>query len=595
MVEARDKSSEVFRKVLRFMAGHWIRHKAVVVGSVLGMTLYTLSEVVVPVFAGRLVDAMVQGQAGVDTVVTAFTTMATLGLASITLSHFATRGAASMTLRTMTGVIQEAFHRVQRLSTDWHVNRFAGTTVRQITRGMWAVDALHSVLLLGLLPAFVMLVSTVLLLAQRWPTIGLIMASGAAVYIVLSVMLTIHVVAPAALLSNALDSRIGGVIADALGANAVVKSFGGEAREDARLMFVLKKWSHRTLRTWMRHIWSGTSQATALWMIRTGVTAAALSLWWKGRATAGEITYVLTTYFIVHSYLRDVGQQVHQLQHAVNEMEGMVCIFDEPLRITDPAGACPLDIHAGEVKFEHVSFGYSGREDPLFRDLNLRIAAGERVGLVGHSGSGKTTFVKLIQRLYDVDGGRIVIDGQNISHGTQESLRSQIALVPQEPILFHRSIAENIAYARPDASFDQIEFAARLANAHDFICQLPRGYGTLVGERGVKLSGGERQRVALARAFLADAPILILDEATSSLDSESEHLIQEALGRLMSGRTSIVIAHRLSTVRAMDRILVFEHGKIVEDGDHESLVRRPHGRYRRLFARQSGNLSPEYR
>ncbi len=174
--------------------------------------------------------------------------------------------------------------------------------------------------------------------------------------------------------------------------------------------------------------------------------------------------------------------------------------------------------------------------------------------------------MKLIQRLYDVTEGRVLIDGQDVTHATQESLRSQIAIVQQEPILFHRSLAENISYARPDATLEEIERAARLANAHDFIVRLPRGYQTLVGERGVKLSGGERQRVALARAFLADAPILILDEATSSLDSESEALIQQAMDRLMSGRTSIVIAHRLSTVRAMDRILVFEHGRIVEEG-----------------------------
>ena len=226
----------------------------------------------------------------------------------------------------------------------------------------------------------------------------------------------------------------------------------------------------------------------------------------------------------------------------------------------------------------------------LFENVGFELHAGERIGLVGHSGSGKTTFVKLIQRLYDVTEGRIVIDGQNVAHATQTSLRSQIAIVQQEPILFHRSLAENIAYARPEASQMQIERAARLANAHEFITRLPRAYQTLVGERGVKLSGGERQRVALARAFLADAPILILDEATSSLDSESEALIQEAMDRLMSGRTSIVIAHRLSTVRAMNRILVFEHGRIVEEGSHETLLCRPHGHYRRLFERQSGDI-----
>ena len=223
---------------------------------------------------------------------------------------------------------------------------------------------------------------------------------------------------------------------------------------------------------------------------------------------------------------------------------------------------------------------------PLFTDLSLDLRAGERVGLVGRSGSGKTTFVKLVQRLYDVSGGRILIDGQDIAQATQQSLRSQIAIVQQEPILFHRTLAENIAYGRPGASLIEIEQAAQLANAHDFIMRLPKGYGTLVGERGVKLSGGERQRVALARAFLADAPVLILDEATSSLDSESEALIQEAMERLMKGRTAIVIAHRLSTVQSLDRILVFDHGDVVEQGNHAVLMARSGGIYRSLFERQ---------
>ena len=223
----------------------------------------------------------------------------------------------------------------------------------------------------------------------------------------------------------------------------------------------------------------------------------------------------------------------------------------------------------------------------------MTIRGGERVGLVGHSGSGKTSFIKLIQRLYDVSGGRVTIDGQDVSHATQQSLRAQIAIVQQEPILFHRSLADNIAYARPGASQAEIERAARLANAHDFIARLPRGYATLVGERGVKLSGGERQRVALARAFLADAPILILDEATSSLDSESEALIQQAMDRLMQGRTAIVIAHRLSTVRTLDRILVFDQGHIVEDGDRATLLANVDGQYRRLFDRQSGAVRDE--
>jgi ATP-binding cassette subfamily B protein len=302
------------------------------------------------------------------------------------------------------------------------------------------------------------------------------------------------------------------------------------------------------------------------------------------------VATVLTAYFIVLGYLRDIGYHIANLQRGINEMEELVTLHDQPLGVVDAGDAGPIHIQGGAITFDRVGFHYGPHLAPLFEDFSLDIAAGERVGLVGHSGSGKTTFVKLVQRLHDVTAGRIMIDGQDIAAAAQASLRAQIAIVAQEPILFHRS---NIAYARPSASQAEIEQAAWLANAHDFIARLPRGYGTLVGERGVKLSGGERQRVAIARAFLADAPILILDEATASLDSESEALIQEAMERLMTGRTVIVIAHRLSTVRALDRILVFERGRVIEEGTHAGLVARRDGVYRRLFERQAMGLLPE--
>jgi ATP-binding cassette subfamily B protein len=300
---------------------------------------------------------------------------------------------------------------------------------------------------------------------------------------------------------------------------------------------------------------------------------------------------VLTAFFVIQGYLRDVGMHIRNLQRSVNDMEELVDFHAQPIGVPDRPGAQPIRITAGQVVFDRVTFHYAGHNTPLYEDFSVRIAPGEKVGLVGRSGSGKTTFVKLIQRLYDINAGRILIDGQDIAQATQASLRGQIAIVQQEPILFHRSLTDNIAYARPGATAAQVQRAAELANAHHFIARLPKGYGTLVGERGIKLSGGERQRVALARAFLADAPILILDEATSSLDSESELLIQQAMERLMRGRTAIIIAHRLSTVRALDRILVFDRGRIVEEGDHRQLVHRDRGIYRGLFEKQAGELA----
>jgi ATP-binding cassette subfamily B protein len=580
--------SQALRTVLAFTIRHWGRAGRLAAAVALAQSLATVTEIFVPLYLGRLVDALGHGGAGRGDAIAAFGAMVALGAAMVVLRHLAWWAIVPLTLRIMRDIANEAFQRIQRFSTDWHANAFSGSTVRKVTRGMWALDTLDDTLLLALLPSLVVLIGTMLLLGAHWPVMGLVMGVGALAYVALTVTLATRVIAPASRLSNQWDTRIGGVLADAIGTNAVVKAFGAEEREEARLAQTIAKWSRRTRRTWMLFTYAGTGQLALLWLVRSAVTGTALWLWWQGRATPGDVAYVLTTYLVVHGYLREIGQYVHQLQRAVNEMEELVEIHDQPLGIEDRAGAQPIRIEEGTIRFEHVSFRYGGHATPLYEDLDVTIPAGQRVGLVGPSGSGKTTFVKLIQRLYDVTGGRVAIDGQDVAHATQGSLRRQVAIVPQEPILFHRSLAENIGYARPDATPAEIEQAARLANAHDFITRLPRGYRTMVGERGVKLSGGERQRVALARAFLADAPILILDEATSSLDSESETAITEAMARLMVGRTTVVVAHRLSTVRALDRILVFDTGRIVEDGDHATLLGIEAGRYRRLFESQSG-------
>jgi ATP-binding cassette subfamily B protein len=580
--------------VLAYTAGHWRRRKLLVARVAGAILLATLADVFIPFFSGRLVDALLLAdtarEVALANALQAFGIMVGLGAAMVTLRHYGWLGVIPLSLGMMTDIAQETFARVQRFSTDWHANSFSGSVMRKVTRGMWAVDQLNDTLLLALLPSAFVLVATTVLLAVQWPLMGLIVALGAAAYVAMTVTLAVFYIAPASRLSNAWDTRIGGTLADALGCNAVVKAYGGEDREDARLAQVLARWSRRSARTWFRHTLAGTGQHVVLLLVRTLLAGAGLWLWWVGRATPGDVTYLLTTYFVVHGYLRDVGMHVHNLQRSVNEMDELVELHATPIGIEDRPDAVPARITAGEVRFENVGFHYGAHETPLYRDLSVTIRAGERVGLVGHSGSGKTTFVKLIQRLYDVTGGCILIDGQDVAGVTQQSLRSKIAIVPQEPVLFHRTLAENIGYGRPGASQAEIERAARLANAHDFIARLPKGYQTLVGERGVKLSGGERQRIALARAFLVDAPILILDEATSSLDSESEQLIQRAVERLLKGRTAIVIAHRLSTVRALDRILVFDQGRIVEDGPHGELMSRPSGRYRHLFERQMGDL-----
>jgi ATP-binding cassette subfamily B protein len=590
MTASRDKRPAAIRVVLPFVFRHWLEQPvgaAVIAGGLLGATV---ADLFMPVFSGQLVDAMTSGASDPSAkraAIAAFGAIVALGFASMVLRLVGLQAIVPFTLRIMSDVSRDAFMRVQRFSTDWHANSFAGSTVRKITRGMWALDLLNDTILMALLPSLVVLLGSMILLGLHWSSLGLVIAVGALAYVSMTVVFSTRYIAPAARVSNAWDTKVGGTLADALTCNAVVKSFGAEAREDARLARVISRWRTRVRRTWLRYNYTSTAQLSVLLCLRASVIGGALLLWIAGRASPGDVTYVLTSYYIIHAYLRDVGMHINNLQRSVNDMEELVAIHDEAIGIADAPDARAIDIQGGRIVFEDVTFHYGGHRAPLYDGLSVDIRAGERVGLVGRSGSGKTTFVKLVQRLYDVSGGRILIDGQDIAKATQQSLRSQIAIVQQDPILFHRSLAENIAYGRPGASMAAIEQAARLANAHEFILRLPKGYGTLVGERGVKLSGGERQRVALARAFLADAPVLILDEATSSLDSESEALIQQAMERLMKGRTSIVIAHRLSTVRSLDRILVFDRGEIVEQGTHAALANRAGGIYRGLFERQA--------
>lgn len=294
-------------------------------------------------------------------------------------------------------------------------------------------------------------------------------------------------------------------------------------------------------------------------------------------------TYTVTNQF------NFINNGLQRFNRAFGDASGMTAALDEPRLVADSPDAFDLEVSEGSIDFAGIGFDYDdgGVKTRVFDGFDLHIPAGQRVGLVGASGAGKTTLTKLLLRLSDIQEGRIEIDGQNIADATQQSLRRRIAYVPQESLLFHRSVAENIAYGRPDATMEQIREAARRANALEFIERLPQGFDTVTGERGVKLSGGQRQRIAIARAILADCPILVLDEATSALDSESEKMVQDALAELMRGRTAVVVAHRLSTVAGLDRIVVLENGRIVEDGPHDELIEAG-GVYAGLWNRQTG-------
>jgi ATP-binding cassette subfamily B protein len=459
---------------------------------------------------------------------------------------------------------------------------------------MWAMDTFEDTLLMGLLPAVTIMIGVTVMLTIQLPLVGLAGGVMIAVYCGGSIWVSVRVLSPRFKDSAAADTRIGATLADIITGNPTVKSFGAETREDALFGRVVQSWRTKSFRAWQTAVAADAGRSAFRVVMTTSMMAATILLWGAGRATPGDIVLVTTTFFLVGGYLRDIGQHIAHLQRSMSDMEDVIAFWMREDDITDAPDAVPLVIvpsqRADMIRFDRVGFRYPGAGSYLYRDMSIRIAAGEKLALVGPSGSGKSTLVKLVQRLYDVAEGRISIDGQDISTVTMESLRRQIALVPQDPILFHRTLAENIAYGRPDAALDEIIRAAQKAFAHDFIAALPLGYDSLVGERGVKLSGGERQRVAIARAILADTPILILDEATSSLDSVSEHYIQMALQELMRGRTTITIAHRLSTVQKADRILVFDSGEIVEQGSHAALMALPHSQYRKLYQMQALGL-----
>lgn len=324
-------------------------------------------------------------------------------------------------------------------------------------------------------------------------------------------------------------------------------------------------------------------QAVCLWYLLEGIKNQSIS--------AGDFALVLTLNISIMDCLWNLSEEIRIFSEYLGDLTQGLRIVNLPLEISDKPNASKLIIKKGKITFDKVHFQYAGTQ-PLFENLSLEIPAGQKVGLVGYSGSGKTTFVNLILRLYDINSGHIFIDGQNIQDVTQKSLRKAIGMIPQDPTLFHRSLIENIKYSKPKATDEEVIEAAKRAHCQEFITMLPHAYDSLVGERGVKLSGGQRQRIAIARAILKNAPILILDEATSQLDSITEGLIQASVWKLMEGKTALVVAHRLSTLLHMDRILVFEKGRIIEDGNHSELLAKG-GKYKTLWDAQVGGLLPD--
>ncbi|MCC7304913.1 MAG: ABC transporter ATP-binding protein [Alphaproteobacteria bacterium] len=579
-----------YKDVINFTWHYWSKRRKTLALLIAMMLTVTGIDTLFPVITGRIIDSLVghspRDPGVLEEVLTWLGIYVALSFSFHTLRWAAISLWAWFAVRNLYEIVTDSMRKVQRFSADWHANTFAGGTVRKITRGMWAFDVYGDTLFMGIMPAGIIMITMTGMLLVKLPWVGMFAFTMIVIYTAVSIWMSIAILAPRFRASAKADTKVGATLADIITGNATVKAFGAERREDRVFGRVATLWRLRSQKAWL------TSEATNLVrsLLRSvmgiGMMGMTILMWKAGRATPGDIALAITSFFITAGYLRDIGQHISNLQRSVSDMEDVIAFWKREDDVRDIPGAKALEVPRGEIVFDRVKFVYKGQGRALFDDLNVTIRPGEKIALVGVSGSGKSSFVKLVQRLYDVSGGAVRIDGQNIAEVTQESLRQNIALVPQEPILFHRSLAANIAYGQPDATMEDIIAAAKQAYAHDFIENLPLGYGTLVGERGVKLSGGERQRVAIARAILADTPILILDEATSSLDSISEYYIQKALQHLMEGRTTITIAHRLSTIRNADRILVFEGGRIVEQGRHEELLARSDSPYRKLYEMQ---------
>ena len=481
----------------------------------------------------------------------------------------------------------ELFSHLHKHSYQYFVEHFSGTLVSQIRKTIWALERFTDMLTWNVLPFFLNVFLIVVIVAREsW-----MIALGILIFITLFSLIQYRVtnwLQPYQEKANKLDSDLGGLLSDTIGNALTVKTFAAFDREAYSFSKLnLEATSARTKQylifnlMWMISL-------VAVVFLEIGAVRYALSLRGKGSLEIWMIVLVQTYILRIIDQVLSIGSVFRSFSRTVSEVGEWLEIIQTPREIQDIKHAPDLKVNEAKIRFQDVDFSY--QDEQLFQDLNFEIKPGEHVALVGASGSGKSTITKLLFRFYDIQKGQILIDDQNIAQVSQESLRSHISLVPQDPILFHRTIKENIAYANPNATDEEIHKAAKMAKCDLFINHLEDKYETLVGERGIKLSGGERQRIAIARAIIENAPILIMDEATSALDSESEKYIQEAMTEVLKGKTAIIIAHRLSTIMQMDRIIVMDQWKIAEVWTHSELIQNPDGIYKKLRTIQSGGF-----
>ncbi|MDD5721252.1 MAG: ABC transporter ATP-binding protein [Candidatus Pacebacteria bacterium] len=488
----------------------------------------------------------------------------------------------------MAGLREQAFSYMIGHSHSFFANNFSGSLTRKINKYANAFEKLTDRMAADALPLFVRSIGVFIAVYSLIPKYAYILGIFCLVFL-LTAFFYIRFKIKYDVISALADTRTTGVFADAIGNHSSIQIFTGHKYEENRTRKIIQKQRKATVFNW--YLWEGLNAIQSFYsvIVQFIIFWVAINDWRLSLVTL-PFMVLLQSYLVrLIDSLWSFGGIVRTFYNSFADAQEMAIVLDSPYEISDNVEKVAENIK-GEVVFNNVTYTYKNNKNKVLDNFSLTIPPGQKIALVGSSGAGKTTLVRLLMRLFNIPSGKITIDGIDISKISQENLREQIAFVPQDPVLFHRTLMENIRYGKRNATDEEVMRAAKLAHCDEFIDSLPFRYETYVGERGIKLSGGERQRVAIARAIIKNAPILILDEATSSLDSHSESLIQDALTKLIAGKTTIVIAHRLSTIRQMDRIIVLEKGKIVEDGIHSELINKKDGYYKKLWDLQAGGF-----
>lgn len=578
-------------ETLRLFYRATVKHQPHVLLALLLPVGAVLLSVAVPFFAGRVLAGI--AQQNTDGLTNALILLGLCSFGGVALDRIGFKHCMVAQARAMNDLHKMVFNRLIARSAGFHANRISGKLVSDAIDFVSAYGSLLGATFLNGIPFVLSVVVGLIVVTINAWQLGVVLG--------LLVIVTVAWAYVDSRMRRGMRTQrlmagkvLTGHLSDAVVNAQTVKTFSQEQVEATRNSDLNKKLEALRIHDWQRSGRSGSNRMTALLVMQFCMVLFIIHLTRANPETLAVGIFAFTYTFMLSTKLFEVNAMTRIMDEAFLNAAPMTNMLREDVEIVDAPDAQPLEVTKGAINLNDVQFAYAenAQNGAVFNGLNLNVRPGEKIGLVGPSGGGKSTLTRLLLRFDDLQSGDISIDSQDIAGVTQGSLRTNIAYVPQEPLLFHRTIGENISYGRPDASQKDVEAAARKARAHDFIKNLVQGYDTVVGERGVKLSGGQRQRVAIARAILKDAPILVLDEATSALDSESEVLIQEALWELMKGRTAIVIAHRLSTIQKMDRIIVLEDGAITEEGTHKELLKH-NGTYAKLWAHQSGGFIEE--